>query len=170
MTSLIVKELPSTYVNDDYRTVAKQAGQWSPYITNEGTTLAISGKDFAIVAGDTRMSDGGYSIISRSQSKLFQYASHCVLGSSGMQSDVNTLQKLLKTRAIQYQQRHHNELTTESCAQLLSNTLYYRRFFPYYSFNVMGGVDSQGRGAAYGYDAVGEDHNLHYILHIYFLH
>jgi hypothetical protein len=47
-----------------------------------------------------------------------------------------------------YQHSHNKPMSCTAMAQLLSNTLYYKRFFPYYTFNLVGGVDAEGRDPA----------------------
>lgn len=46
-------------------------------------------------------------------------------------------------------------MSTQSIAQLASIILYQHRFFPYYTFNIIGGLDEEGKGAVYSFDPVG---------------
>lgn len=160
-SGVVLKELPGQLTSSGVSESAKERHQWSPYNINEGTSLAVAGSNFCIVAGDTRMSDG-YTILSRTQPKIYQLTSKTVLTSAGMQADASTLQKVLTTKIIQYRHRHNKDISTQAIAQMLSNTLYYKRFFPYYTFNMLGGLDEHGKGAVYGYDAIGSFERIPY--------
>ena len=125
-------------------------------------SIAIAGADFVMAATDTRISSG-YSILKRDHSKTTQLTSTCVITSAGMVADVETLHKNLLFDVKIYKMKNNGrEPSVESLASKLSNMLYSRRFMPYYAFNLLCGLDKQGAGAVFGYDAVGSYDKLTY--------
>lgn len=68
-----------------------------PAQDNGGTILAISSHGFAIVAGDTRQSEG-YSIQTRYARKTFQLTDNVVVAVVGFQADGTALVKRIKQR------------------------------------------------------------------------
>lgn len=78
----------------------------------------------------------------------------CVIASAGCQVDMKALQKLLQARNVMFQHNHGKPMSCKAAAQLLSNTLYYKRFFPYYTFNLCAGLDEEGESAALSCESV----------------
>eukprot|EP00477_Mikrocytos_mackini_P000773 GAHX01000829.1.p1 GENE.GAHX01000829.1~~GAHX01000829.1.p1 ORF type:complete len:243 (-),score=59.66 GAHX01000829.1:43-714(-) len=127
------------------------------YTDNKGTVLGICGKNYSIIAADTRASLG-YEILSRNTSKLTSFDNSIVLGSSGMISDRIALSKELNTEVETYQFDNQQAMGSHEFAQILSNFLYFKRFFPYYTFNILAGFDHSNEtkgGVLYNYDAIG---------------
>lgn len=118
--------------------------RFQPYENNGGTVVSVSGKDYTIVASDTRLGSG-YSIPCRNVSRIIKLTDKVVLASSGMYTDIAVLHKMLKIRLAQYRHSHRKDMTLGAISQMLSTVLYYRRFQPYYTFNVLGGLDEDGK-------------------------
>ncbi|RGP79075.1 20s proteasome subunit beta 6 [Fusarium longipes] len=136
--------------------------RFNPYTDNGGSTLAIAGADFTIMAGDTRHTSG-YSINSRMSPKVFriggttasQEDATLVLSVVGFAADGEALRDHLDTICKIYRYRHGKPMSINACAKRLSTVLYGKRFFPYYSHAMLGGLDEEGKGAVYSYDPVG---------------
>jgi hypothetical protein len=82
-------------------------------------------------------------------------SNNCVLATGGMYADATTLVKVLEQRLTWYTFAHEGTMSAPAMAQMLAITLYGRRFFPYYVWNTLGGLDTDGSGAVFSYDPVG---------------
>ncbi|ORY24191.1 nucleophile aminohydrolase [Naematelia encephala] len=127
---------------------------FNPYEDNGGTILAIAGKDFSVIAGDTRQSQG-YSIQTRYARKVWQLTDRAVLATNGFAADGNNFVKKVKQRLEWYEHAHHKQMPLKSIARMIQTILYGKRFFPYYVYNILGGIEEDGTGAVYSYDPVG---------------
>ncbi|XP_064395971.1 proteasome subunit beta type-1-B-like [Halichondria panicea] len=137
---------------DEYRPVQQE--QWSPYASNGGTILAIAGDNFSVIGSDSRLSEG-FQIYSRNNPKTYKLSNSLTLGCCGFHGDVLAVTKNVRTQMKVYEHVHHKEMSCQAVAQLLSVMLYHRRFFPFYTYNILAGLDKEGKGCIYSFDPVG---------------
>jgi 20S proteasome subunit beta 6 len=181
------------------------ANKFEPYTLNGGLASAIAGKNYVIIASDTRLSDG-YNILTReytssrlwaatdtdidllqedgsviipseeasitltndassttktdgTQSQFSYSHSKCptFVASSGCATDCESLKRQIRSEIGAHQNWNHGRstLTPTGVANLLGQTLYSRRTFPFYSFCVCAGLETHGPGHVHVYDAIG---------------
>ncbi|KAJ3518189.1 hypothetical protein NLJ89_g35 [Agrocybe chaxingu] len=124
---------------------------FNPYTENGGTILAIAGADFSVIAGDTRQSEG-YSIQTRYAPKVFRLTDKAVLAVNGFAADGNMFVKKVRQRLEWYRHAHAKDMPIRAIARLIQTMLYARRFFPFYVYNILGGIEEDGTGAVYSFD------------------
>lgn len=125
-----------------------------------GSILAIAGPDFCVVAGDTRQSTG-YNIQTRYKPKVFRLNDKATLATNGFSADAEALVDRIKQRLVMYRHNHGTHMSLSAIARMISTMLYGKRFFPYYVYNILGGVDEEGKGAVYSFDPVGSYEREH---------
>ncbi|KAI1722997.1 proteasome subunit domain-containing protein [Ditylenchus destructor] len=128
---------------------------WNPYSFEGGSTAAISGEDFVVAASDTRMTQFDVNIMSRTAKKVHVLNDKIIINTAGFQGDVLQLNRVLEYRLHKFRFDYRHDMPVDFCAQMLSRTLYYKRFFPYYTGVVLAGLDEFGKGAVFSYDPIG---------------
>ncbi|CAI5759333.1 unnamed protein product [Candida verbasci] len=129
--------------------------RFNPYSDNGGTVLGIAGKDFAVLAGDTRQSEG-YSIQSRYEKKIHNVGDNILMTANGFAADGVELIDQFKQQLKWYKFDNQNQkLKIGSAARYIQHLLYNKRFFPFYVHTLIAGLDDDGKGAIYSYDPVG---------------
>lgn len=125
-----------------------------PSTINGGVCVAMTGKDCVAIACDLRL--GMQSLgVSNNFEKIFRYG-HVFLGLTGLATDVITLSETFRYKTNLYKLREDRPIEPETLAQLVSSSLYERRFGPYFVGPVVAGLNSKtGKPFIAGFDMIG---------------
>lgn len=125
-----------------------------PSSINGGIVVAMTGKDCVAIACDLRL--GSQSLgVSNNFEKIFHYG-HVFLGLTGLATDVTTLSETFRYKTNLYKLREDRSIEPETFAQLISSTLYQKRFGPYFVGPVVAGINSKTeKPFIAGFDLIG---------------
>jgi len=107
------------------------------------TTIGIVCKDGVVLATERRATAG--TMISNKQTqKLFKIDQNIGITIAGLVGDAQVLTRYLKAEVSLYRLRRNAPLSAEGAATLLANFLSGNRYYPYYAWLILGGVDGKG--------------------------
>jgi len=117
------------------------------------TTIGIVCKDGVVLATERRATAGN--VISNKQTqKLFKVDQNIGITIAGLVGDAQVLARYLKAEVSLYRLRRSASLSAEGAATLLANILNGNRFYPYYAWLILGGIDGKG-GHVFSVDPAG---------------
>ena len=102
--------------------------------------MAMVGKDCVAIACDLRLGLQAMTV-SNNFPKVFQYGPAVFLGLTGLATDVATVSELLRYKVNLYRLREERPVAPKTLANLVSTSLYERRFGPYFVAPVVAGLD-----------------------------
>ena len=127
----------------------------SDFNPDGGAAVAMVGKDCVAIACDLRL--GLQSLtVSNNFPKIFQYAPSTYLGLTGLATDVSTVSDLMRYKVNMYRLREERQISPQTLANLVSSSLYERRFGPFFVSPVIAGINhTTGKPFICGFDSIG---------------
>ncbi|WXG41295.1 MAG: archaeal proteasome endopeptidase complex subunit beta [Candidatus Freyarchaeum deiterrae] len=117
------------------------------------TIIGIVCKDGVVLAAEKRITYGSL-IMSRTGKKVFKITDRIGITVAGLVADMQVLSKELEAMTRMYSMEQRRPIGIRSAAHLLSNILYERKMYPFFSQTIIGGFDDSGP-AIYTLDLMG---------------
>jgi 20S proteasome subunit beta 3 len=112
------------------------------------------GKDCVAIACDLRLGMQALTV-SNNFPKIFQYGD-VFLGLTGLATDVSTVSDLFRYKVNMYRLREERNISPQTMANLVSSSLYEKRFGPYFISPVIAGINqTSGKPFICGFDSIG---------------
>ena len=117
------------------------------------TTIGLVLKDGVVMASERRATDGNF-IANKNTVKVFALDRNLAATVAGGVGDAQALIRYLRAEIRLYGLRRGSSMTVEGAATLLANILSGNRYYPYYAWLLVGGVDAKG-GHVFSVDPAG---------------
>ncbi|MBL7160350.1 MAG: archaeal proteasome endopeptidase complex subunit beta [Candidatus Aenigmarchaeota archaeon] len=108
------------------------------------TTVGMICSD-GVVIGAEKKATMGYLVASKKAEKVRQLDNHIGMTIAGVVGDAQALERYIKAELRLYHLKEKRPIKIEAAANLISNMLYARRFYPYIVQLVVGGYDTKPR-------------------------
>ncbi|GAO52283.1 N-terminal nucleophile aminohydrolase [Saitoella complicata NRRL Y-17804] len=123
---------------------------------NGGSCVAMTGKDCIAIACDLRLGSNQALTVANNFEKVFPMGEKTFVGLTGLATDVLTLHETLRFKTNMYRLREERAIEPPILANLISSTLYEKRFGPYFTNPVVAGLDSKtNKPFICGFDSIG---------------
>lgn len=121
---------------------------------NGSAIIAMAGKECVAIGSDLRF---GVQLqtLATDFKKVYRIHDQLFLGLSGLGTDAETLRQRFVFKHNMYKLREERDIKPSSFAQLVSATLYERRFGPYFCSPVIAGLEPDGTPYLCGMDSIG---------------
>jgi len=109
---------------------------------NGGGLVAMTGKNCVAIASDRRYGIRNQTI-SFENDRIFKINDFCFLGLSGLMTDVQTVHERLKFKTNMFSLKEERDISPSQFANLVSTTLYEKRFGPYFCEPIICGLEGK---------------------------
>lgn len=112
------------------------------------------GKDCVAIACDLRLGSQSLGLANNFE-KIFPVNDKVMLGLTGLATDVTTLNELFRFKNNMYELREERKIEPKTFANLVSTTLYEKRFGPYFCGPIVAGLSKKNEPFVCGFDSIG---------------